>query len=182
MKRIAIFLAISAMAPLALLAQETAQPAPQPVSQKAPAHYYKLNLTVKETNDSGQVTNARSYVTTVMAEGPMQSVRTGTRIPILTAVTLPNVPAQFQYIDLGVNFDVRDVEEMGNRLGLKLRADVASVGEQQNIGNYKEPVIRDNKWDSAVVIPIGKPVVVFSSDDLNDKGKMQVELTATKLD
>ena len=179
MKKSAIFLVISALASLPLQAQEGAQPAPQ----KPLPHYYKLNLTVKEANGSGQVVNARSYVATVMTEGPMQSVRTGTRVPILTAgSSTPNQPPQFQYIDLGVNFDVRDVEEMGSRLGLKLRAEVSSVGEQQNIGNFKEPVIRSNKWDSAVVIPIGKPTVVFSSDNLNDKGKMQVEVTATRID
>jgi hypothetical protein len=33
-----------------------------------------------------------------------------------------------------------------------------------------------------VLIPIGKPTVVFSSDDLGDKGKLQVELTATRVE
>lgn len=179
MKKTAIVLVISAVASVPLLAQEAAQ---QP-SQKAPAHYYKLKLTVEETNDSGQVANTRSDVATVMVEGPTQSVRTGTRVPIVTGGSnSPSVPTQFTYIDLGLNFDIRDVQEVEGRLALKLRAEVSTVGEQQNIGNLKEPVIRSNKWDSAVLIPIGKPTVVFSADDLNDKGRMQVELTATRID
>jgi hypothetical protein len=43
-------------------------------------------------------------------------------------------------------------------------------------------VIRQNKWDSSVLIPVGKPTLVFSADDLDSKGKMQVELTATKVE
>lgn len=173
----AIFLAVS-MLTLPLLAQEGAQPA----SQKPPAHYYKLNLTVQETTNSGQVTNARTYVTTVRTGGNLQQIRTGTRVPVITGTGTGTQSTQFTYIDLGVDFDVRDVEEIGDRLGLQLNANVSSLAAQENIGELKEPVIRQNKWDSAVVIPIGKSTVVFSADDLNDKGKMQVEVTATKLD
>lgn len=183
MKTTALFLVISSLAPLPLLAQEAAQPTPQ----KPPTHYYKLTLTVEETNDSGQVANARSYVATVQTGSPavpnVQQIRTGTRVPIATG-SIGTTPAttQFTYIDIGVNVDVHDVQETGDRLAMKIRAEVSSVGEQENIGNMKEPVIRSNKWDSAVLIPIGKPTVVFSADDLNDKGKMQVELTAARID
>jgi hypothetical protein len=62
---------------------------------------------------------------------------------------------------------------------------VSSLAPQANatagtVGN--DPVIRQNKWDSTVLIPIGKPTVVFSSDDLDDRGKLQVELTATRME
>ena len=179
MKKTALFLVISSLAPLPLLAQEAAQPA----RQKPPTHYYKLTLTVEETNDAGQAVNARSYVATVQTGSNVEQIRTGTRVPIATG-SIGTTPAttQFTYIDIGVNVDVHDVQETGDRLAMNVRADVSSVGELANIGNMKEPVIRSNKWDSAVLIPIGKPTVVFSADDLNDKGKMQVELTATRID
>lgn len=178
MKKTALFLVISSLAPLPLLAQQAGQPA----SQKPPAHYYKLTLTVEETNDSGQVANARTFVATVETGSNMQQIRTGTRVPIMTGSTGSAGASQFTYIDIGVNVDVQDVQETGDRLAMKVRADVSSVGDQENIGNMKEPVIRSNRWDSAVLIPIGKSTVVFSADDLNDKGKMQVELTATRID
>lgn len=178
MKKTALFLVISSLAPLPLLAQEAAQPA----SQKPPIHYYKLNLTVQEINDAGQAVNARSYVATVETGSNMQQIRTGSRVPVITGSTASPQTTQFTYIDVGVDFDVRDVQEVEGRLALKLRADVSSISEQQNIGNSREPVVRQDKWDSGVLIPIGKPTVVFSADDLNDKGKMQVELTATRID
>ena len=169
---------ISSLAPLPLLAQEAAPPA----SQKPPAHYYKLTFTVEETNDSGQALNARSYVATVQTGSNMQQIRTGSRVPVITGATQTPGTTQFTYIDVGVNVDVHDVQETSDRLAMKVSADVSSVADQENIGNMKEPVIRSNRWDSAVLIPIGKSTVVFSADDLNDKGKMQVELTATRID
>jgi hypothetical protein len=41
------------------------------------------------------------------------------------------------------------------------------------------PVTRQNQWRSAVVIPVKKPTVVFSSDDVSSKRQLQLELTAT---
>jgi hypothetical protein len=43
-------------------------------------------------------------------------------------------------------------------------------------------VIRQNSWQASVLIPVGKPTVVFSSDALENKGGMQVSMTATRLD
>jgi hypothetical protein len=44
------------------------------------------------------------------------------------------------------------------------------------------PVIRANRWSANVMVPITKPSIIFSSDNLQDKGKLQVELTATRID
>ena len=43
-------------------------------------------------------------------------------------------------------------------------------------------MVRQNKWDSTVLIPIGKATVVYSADDLDSKGKMQVEVTAVRVE
>jgi len=44
-----------------------------------------------------------------------------------------------------------------------------------------QPVVRQNKWQAAVLIPVGKPTVVFTSDALDSKGTMQLVVTATSL-
>jgi hypothetical protein len=41
------------------------------------------------------------------------------------------------------------------------------------------PLIRQNKWNSTVIIPVGKATTLFSSDDLHSKRKLQLEVTAT---
>ena len=43
------------------------------------------------------------------------------------------------------------------------------------------PMIRQNRWTSNVVVPLKKPTVIFSSDDLTTKHQMQLELTATPI-
>lgn len=181
MKKAAMILSLLALsaAPVCLLAQD------EVAAPKPPDHYYKLNLTVEQTNDGGQVINTRSYVATVFTGRESQSIRTGSKIPVATGESNGNT--QFQYIDVGVNFDVRNVKEVGDRLGFSLSAEVSSVapGEKPTVGmnpRLGEPVIRSNKWQSNVLIGIGKPTVVLSADDLDDKGKMQVEVTATRVD
>lgn len=156
----------------------TAQDQPKP-----PGHFYHLTLTLEELSDSGQVQNSRVFVETIQTNyDHPQQIRTGTRVPFITGSDKGST--QFQYVDIGVNFDVRQVKEVDDKLGFDLAAEVSSIApptskEPNELSS--EPVIRQNKWDSAVVIPIGKPTVVFSADDLQGKGKMQVELTATRL-
>jgi len=181
MKKAAMILSLAALsaAPVCLFAQDEA-PAPKP-----PDHYYKLNLTVEQTNDTGQVVNTRSYVEIIFTGRESQEIRTGSKIPIATGEGNGNT--QFQYLDVGVNFDVRSVKEIGDRLGFYLAAEISSVAptEKPTPGlnpTLGEPVIRSNKWQSNVLIPIGKPTVVLSGDDLDDKGRMQVEVTATRIE
>jgi len=46
-------------------------------------------------------------------------------------------------------------------------------------GTQLPPTIRQNRWSSSVVVPLSKPTVIFSSDDLTSKRQFQLELTAT---
>jgi hypothetical protein len=153
-------------------------------SAKPPEHFYKLNLTLEDVNDAGKVVNTRTYVATIDTGTGTREIRTGARVPIVTGDAGNSSVTQWQYIDVGVNFDVREVKEQGEKLGFNLTADVSSIasddGKASSAGGH--PVIRSNKWQSTVLIPIGKPTVVFSADDLDSKGKMQVEVTAVKVE
>jgi hypothetical protein len=95
------------------------------------------------------------------------------------------VNTQYHYEDIGVRFDFRDVHDVGRLLTLNLAADVSTLGGtavlDSNGSNTHQPTIRNNQWDSVVLIPIGKPTVVFKSDDFDSKGSMQVLVTATLL-
>jgi len=189
MKSIATFVAVSTLSllPVATPAQNPAEAAPA-----SPQHFYRVHFAVAELDGGGKVTNTRSYEETIATTGSGhvvgdQQIKTGSRVPIATgsygANGTPN-PAntQFQYIDLGVDLDVRDTTEHGEMLGFRLKAEISSVARQTEVAGVGEPVIRQNVWDSTVLVPIGKPTVVFSSDDLDSKGKMQVEVTATKVE
>jgi len=163
--------------------------AQNPSSTAAPEqHFYRLHFAVEEFDAGGKVTNTRSYEEIVATPNNSdQQIKTGSRVPIATGSygsstkeSLMNT--QFQYIDLGVNLDVREVSEHGDRLSFRLKAEISSIARQTEIGGVGEPVIRQNVWDSTLTVPIGKQTLLYSSDDLDSKGKMQVEVTATRVD
>ena len=168
-------------------AQEST-PAPEPTKgPQAPAHFYHLEFVVQELGADGKPTNSRSYTTVSTDQnGHGTSIRANSRIAVPTAsISGGNesqalVNTQFQYINVGVNIDARNLREIGRQLSLELVADVSSMAGP-NDANLHQPVIRQNKWEASVLIPVGKATVVFTSDSLDSKGSMQVTMTATPL-
>jgi len=166
-----------------------AQNPPQAAAEPAP-NFYHLHFAVEELNAAGQVTNTRTYdeiVRTVTQHDHLynQQIKTGSRVPIATGSYGSNpatASTQFQYIDLGVNLEVRSVKEEPKSLSFELNASIESIARQTQIAGTNEPVIRQDSWDSLVIVPIGKPTVVFSSDDLDSTGRMQVQVTATRIE
>jgi hypothetical protein len=163
--------------------------APEAAKQaEPPVHYYHLDLVVQEVGENGKPVNSRTYSSMVStARGERDSVRIGSRIPIATGTYSSGseaVNTQFQYQDVGVNFDVNEVHEVGGKLAMNLRAEVTSLGPITHIGGPNgpvEPTSHHNKWQTPVLVAIGKSTVVFTSDDIDSKGGMQVAVTATLL-
>jgi hypothetical protein len=166
-----------------LLAQESAKPQEAARTPEPPAHFYHLEFVVQETGADGKPTNTRTYSGTVSTSRTDRgfSTRTGSRVPIATGAYNDgnSKNTQFQYIDVGVNIDARDARDEGDKLALSLNADISSLAGTQNISGVNEPVVRQNKWQASVLVPIGKPTVVFTSDVLDSKGGMQLVVTAS---
>ncbi len=146
-----------------------------------PSKFYKLEFVVKEV-DGGKVLNARSYWLTVAATGERgpASIRAGTRVPIQSAAQ-PGVVQQ--YVDVGVNLDCRSIAETERGLTLEVAADISSLpAEPAPTGaTGAPPTVRQNRWNSWVFVPLKKPTLIFSSDDVASKRQLQLELTATPL-
>ena len=134
--------------------------------------FYHLDFLVKEV-DNGKIINSRTYSTSITPKG-FNSIRAGSRVPISIG-TGPNL----QYMDLGVNFDCSDAREVDGKLALRVQAEVSSIPQGEQTTQSQTPVLRQNKWSADVIVPIGKPTMIFSSDDVAGKGKMEIELTAT---
>jgi hypothetical protein len=159
------------------------------------SHFYRLDFTVEEVGADGKATNSRAYSTTVGIDShELMSIRTGSRVPIATGMfgaiatgkfggdgkESMQAQTQFQYVDLGVNFDVRDVRELGRQISFNLTADLSGLaGETES--TTRQPVIRHNRWQGLCLIPTGKAAVVFSSDSLDSKGSTRILVTATPL-
>lgn len=153
-----------------------------------PAHYYRLDFVIQEIGADGKPTNSRSYFTTVSnrQRDGASTIKTGSRIPIVvggpaTSGGEKHFDVNYQYIDVGVNLSAGDVHEVGHQLAIYLKAEISSLGSS-SANATSDPVIRQNMWFSAVVIPVGKATVVFASDALESKGGMQVSVTATLLE
>ena len=163
------------------LAQD--QPAQQPTKAQEPAppeHFYHLDFVVEDVNAEGKVVNSRSFSTTVstVSRGT-NSIRSGSKIPILTGST--GGDTQYQYEDVGANFDIRNAHEVSGQIAFELTTTLSSVAAAID-PNLHEPVIRENKWQASVLVPIGKQTVVFNSDSVDSKGSTRVLVTATEIE
>jgi hypothetical protein len=159
---------------------DTAKPAPPP------AHYYHLDYVVQELAADGKPVNSRAYATTISTDRNDTNtfIRTGSRIPIITG-SKPGASgsekSEIQYIDVGIQFSTHGVHEIGNQLAISVGAEVTSLADTPGSITSDDPVIRQHSWSGTVLVPIGKPTVVFSSDALENKGSMQLVLTAKPL-
>ena len=153
-----------------------------------PAHYYHLNFVVEQLDATGKIVNSRSYLATVVTGLPYETtdIKTGSRVPIASgeysAGLGGKINTQFQYIDLGIRIIVRDAREVGRQLAFAVVANLSNVGGQTEISQVREPIIRQYTWQSPVLIPIGKPTVIFKSDEMDSKASTQIVVTATRLE
>ena len=134
--------------------------------------FYKLEFTVKEIEGT-RPASSRTYSMVAVADGPNSSIRAGSKVAI------PGTSAQVSFIETGVNIDCRQIKEIQNELSLTVTADISSAAQEGTTPSY--PVIRQNKWGSNVMVPLRKPTLIFSSDDIMTKRQIQLELTATPI-
>ncbi|HEX5425044.1 MAG TPA: hypothetical protein VFW94_15970 [Candidatus Acidoferrales bacterium] len=189
MRKIVFFCTILLLIPRVALkagAQETNSKQSVTAAPAQPVHYYHFDFVVENLDAAGKVVNSRSYSTTVDTEShALTSIRTGSRIPIVTGSieTKPAPTAEFQYVDVGVDLDIRDVHEVGRQLAFDLTANLSGEASPAQPGqDPNHPVIRQNRWASRVLVPIGKRTVVFTSDSLDSKGSTSVAVTATPIE
>lgn len=168
MKQIAAVLVFVVMTPGICLAQAETNKSPE---QK----FYRLDFVVKEV-DEGKIINSRSYSMMIAAglQPGFNSIRTGNKVPFSHG----NSP---DYIDVGVNIDCRGARELQDQLSLTVSAEVSNLAPGQTPGSGPLPLLRQNKWNSEVIVALRKPTTIFSSDDPSSKHKMQLELTATPI-
>jgi hypothetical protein len=173
MRRIIVlcFALILVAAPTSTFAQQDSKPA------ESPTHYYRLSFSVQEVGETGKVINSRVYVTSIATEkgAPTAQIRTGDKFPLET-----DNKGNLQYIDVGVNIDCMRALEVSGKLAVQINADISNTTKATD--PTAPPVIRANRWSAMVLVPIAKPTIIFSSDNLQDKGKLQMELTATRIE
>ena len=138
-----------------------------------PPKFYKLEFVVKEVEGT-KVLNARAFSVTASTDRLEAKclIRTGSKLP---------TPGG-GYLDVGVNIDCYNVKQtqIPEGVSLTVSADISSIPQEPPMPG-SAPMIRQNRWTSNVIVPLKKPTVLFSSDDLTTKHQMQLELTATPI-
>ena len=145
----------------------------------ADAKFYRLTFVAEEL-DSGKITNSRKYVSSLSTwrHYAPASIRTGNRVPVAQG---PAQGSQFTYMDVGIDFQATLEGFDAGRLFLNITGDASDIDTTATVASESRPVIRQRKWGGLTVIDVGKPTVIFSSDDLTSKRTMQVEVTATEI-
>ena len=149
-----------------------------PVLAQESPKFYRLDFVLKELDES-KVLSQKAYSTFMSTDERQKgaSIRSGTKVPYQSSSG-----GQYNYVDVGVNIDCQRVQEVNGQLVVQVSAEITSVPAASTPGESAVPgvpVIRQNRWNAVAVIAIAKATTLFSSDDLNTKRKLQLELTAT---
>ena len=139
---------------------------------------YKLDYVFSELQDNKRV-NARNYtiLLRVMNKGVLKQ---GNRVPIL--VGEKEGTNQIQYLDIGLSIDCRVRQELDSAIELETTADTSSiVAESQGSNRTGDPAIRQIRYDLENIVPLGKPTLLGSADEIDGTRRFQIEVTATKV-
>lgn len=141
--------------------------------------FYRLDFVLKEL-DENKVVSQKTYSTSMSTDERQKgAIRSGTKVPYQGA------PGTYNYVDVGVNIDCQKIQEVNGQLMVQVSADISSVPAPSGVAGESAvpgvPVVRQNRWNSVALVAIGKATTLFSSDDLNTKRKLQLELTATPI-
>lgn len=147
---------------LAILLLASSSRAEQPAP---PTKFFKLDFVLQEL-DGTKVINSREYSVTE-GEGTPGSIRARAQVPTKTNT-----------VDIGTNLDISQLHGTENGLTLTVGANITTL-PLDPVPDSVFPMIRVNMWSGSVLIPLRKPVVLFSSDDVSSKHKLQLVLTAT---
>jgi len=149
-------------------AQGQTEPAKTPTAPNVEEQkFFHFEFVVKEL-DGAKVVNSRSYSMNVATGNDGSMIRSGNK-----------VPDGNNYLDVGTNIDCSGVREVGSELSTRISVDISNTVTDP--GSSGRPVIRQVRWNSRVLIPVGKPTVIFSSDDPASTHQMQLQVTASPI-
>jgi hypothetical protein len=177
---------VLALAP-AVFCQSPGKTTPdQPPKKDAagPDSYYKLNFGIFEVEDAKRV-NQREYSMIVKSNDfRPTSVKASTRVPMATRDT-KSQDTQIQYIDVGLEIRCSMLKELASKIAVTCDVSISNFVPEQSAEarNSVGPVLRATNANYAwAVLPPGKPTIFSTIDDVNSKKRIQIEVTATKVE
>jgi hypothetical protein len=134
------------------------------------------------------------YTLLVREQASWSKIRMGSRVPVATGSGSSNMPVQWQYIDVGTNIDCRASQAPDGRYRLSLTmerswaegevssSDGKSSSTEARAGEFHQPVIRQFRSDSEVIMRGGQTLETnFATDPVSGKViKIEVTLEVLK--
>jgi type II secretory pathway component GspD/PulD (secretin) len=165
-----------------------APPEQQSLAQKIiadldrPKKTYRLTYTLAES-DAGKRIGVQHFAM-VVASGQRTVVKQGSKVPVITGTYQPagGAQTQFQYLDIGMNFDAT-LEDSPNGLRLKTKVEQSAVGNPSEYGNgsgplAQEPIIHQTSLEGSSIITPGKPLTLGSVDVAGSTRHIDIEVVA----
>jgi hypothetical protein len=181
-----------------LLAQQTAKDASDQPAKDQPQknevlagregnteNFFKLAFVMYELED-GKRTNQRDYMMIGRTDNHPSSIKVATKVPITTLEK--GDEKQYTYTDVGLRINCSMKEQVDRRLQLHCDIEISSFIRPEQIANatgnagLAAPFLRTTRTDSWALLTLSKPAILTTVDDINSTKRMQVEVTATKLD
>ena len=148
-------------------------------------NFFKLAFVMYELDD-GKRTNQRDYMMIGRTDNHPSSIKVATKVPITTLEK--GDEKQYTYTDVGLKINCSMKEQVDRRLQLHCDIEISSFMRPEQIANatgnagLAAPFLRTTRTDSWALLTMGKPAILTTVDDINSTKRMQVEVTATKLD
>jgi hypothetical protein len=148
-------------------------------------NFFKLAFVMYELDD-GKRTNQRDYMMIGRTDNHPSSIKVATKVPITTLEK--GDEKQYTYTDVGLKINCSMKEQVDRRLQLHCDIEISSFIRPEQIANatgnagLAAPFLRTTRTDSWALLTMGKPAILTTVDDINSTKRMQVEVTATKLD
>jgi hypothetical protein len=184
MKSLCKLIVVLGLMPVMFAQSKTAsdQPAKKDAAEqevKQPDSFYKLTFTIFELED-GKRTNQREYsMISRSNDGRPASLRSSTRVPIYAE------EKKIQYIDAGLDIRCFAPREIGGKIAANCEVNISNfvVADVNNEARTAAgPVMRTTNANTWAFLTAGKPMVISTIDDVNSKKRIQIEMTATRID
>lgn len=175
-----VFLAVSTLGAQEDTKKKQERSDNESIVKEAAVPTYKMAFSIYEVQD-GKKINQRDYSLLVEANGHgANTLKIGTKVPIDAG------NGGITYADVGFEMRCSAAETVNNKLGVSLDMTVTNFAiPEQNTDPRtagSRPVLRGVTQRVSAVVNPGKPQILTTMDDVNSNKRMQVELTATKVD
>lgn len=140
-----------------------------------PRKGFRVSYTFTEL-ESGKRVGTQHY-SLIVSNGQRVTVKQGSRVPIATGTSgaAGETQTQYQYLDVGMNFDVTFTETAGGGL-LKSKVEQTSLAEDKSGFGAQDPIVRQSSYEGSPMVVLGKPAILSSLDIPNSTRHMDVEV------